>query len=48
MRAAAVAESQESFDDWVTTQPKLSEENPSTGVGGGQGAGVYGGKVLDD
>ena len=41
MRAAAVAESQESFDEWVKTQPPLSEENPSTGVGGGQGAGVY-------
>jgi cytochrome c oxidase subunit II len=42
MRAAAVVHpDQQSFDDWVETQPELSEENPSTGVGGGQGAGIY-------
>ena len=41
MRAAAVVESQAEFDEWARTQADIDEENPSTGVGGGQGAGIY-------
>ena len=41
MRAAAVVESQAEFDQWVGTQADIDEKNPSTGVGGGQGAGIY-------
>ena len=42
MRAAVVVyETQEEFDAWAAKQPALDEENVSTGVGGGNGAGVY-------
>jgi cytochrome c oxidase subunit 2 len=47
MRAAAVVESQQEFDDWAKTQPKIAEGNVSTGAAGGQGAGVFGDQVTE-
>jgi cytochrome c oxidase subunit 2 len=43
MRAAAVAESQESFDAWVKDQEKLQEDVASTGA-----AGPYDGTAFED
>ena len=39
--AAVVHETQEDFDAWAAEQTELDEDNPSTGVGGVKGAGVY-------
>ncbi|HET6831390.1 MAG TPA: cytochrome c oxidase subunit II [Solirubrobacterales bacterium] len=47
MRAAAVVESQQEFDEWVKTQPKIPEGQVSTGAAGGQGAGVYSDEVTE-
>ncbi len=41
MRAAAVVESQQEFDDWIKDQPEIPEDLLSTGAGGGAGAGVF-------
>ena len=41
MNAAAVVESQEDFDAWAAKATPIDEDNVSTGVGGGKGAGVY-------
>jgi cytochrome c oxidase subunit 2 len=42
MRAPAVVEESEAdFEEWAKTQPDISEDNLSTGVGGGQGAGIF-------
>jgi cytochrome c oxidase subunit 2 len=41
MRAAAVVESQQEFDDWAKDQPKIDDSLVSTGAAGGNGAGVY-------
>jgi heme/copper-type cytochrome/quinol oxidase subunit 2 len=47
MRAAAVVESQQQFDDWVKTQPKISKDNVGAGAAGGNGAGVYDNQVTE-
>jgi len=36
-----VVESQAEFDAWAAEQTEIPEDNVSTGVGGGNGAGVY-------
>jgi len=41
MRAAAVVETQDEFDDWAEGQPEIPEGVVSTGAGGQDGAGVY-------
>jgi cytochrome c oxidase subunit 2 len=46
MRAAAVVESQQEFDDWAKDQTKLDESLVSTGAAGGHGAGVFDGDAA--
>ncbi len=49
MRAAAVVESQDDFDAWAADQTKIpDEEDVSSGVPGGKGAGVFDDRDLTD
>ena len=46
---AAVVESQDDFDAWAADQTKIpGEENVSSGVPGGKGAGVFDDRDLTD
>jgi cytochrome c oxidase subunit 2 len=47
MRAAAVVESQQQFDDWIKTQPKTPKGNVGAGAAAGNGAGVYDNQVTE-
>ena len=49
MRAPAVVETQQQFDDWIRDQTKIPEQGVvSTGAAGGKGAGVLDSRRLDE